>query len=924
MVDADKNMAIGFSASNWDIYCGAYYSIRHATDSPGFTGPTLTLQHGQDYYTRTFGTPRNRWGDYSGLALCPSDEATFWVYNEYACTRGTPFGGEDGRWCTRLGFFRIEEECYPVSNVRIHNDKTDQWRPHYADLDTLVLGEWDFEPSPSCDPQGWTTVDKSFRGNFASLYPGATIYQEDPCWLTDFEDGHQHPTCLWGFFDATEPYNCHRPSPIPSQGTIPYVQAEGLYSDNEIWSPLIPCTGAGSSFRLEFDVYRDLAWSDLVFYKWRIRSWVGSQPGEWRDKYWLFYSLGLTRDWIRHAEEIGELIEPGATDIQIALGVVDMCGVWCGVWGDGLCHSQSPLLDNVRVVRIDQPGPQWNVRQVDLFQDNFAEDGTGMGLVRADAALDIAPRAIPIIRPGDSVCVWVGDYEAGLATDIHTLTGPAVYCYVSVRPQNQPDKSHLHIEAPESRASVGTRFPFVDVVVEGGATWFCYRMDTVFCDPVFGTPVPDRYCFDLNDGVFTPGDTVYFAFGSQNNVGEWSYWTEFTGQTPDRGEAFSRPMEFTCLPAAGLDGSNDILYVDAFDGRGGQRAFDWSFRMMGLDDVVDRYDERGPSSLANNGLDSRVKLVRSQIIPYYRKIIWNTGDLPAGTIGNGTSEGTAGWPLKTDDFNLLYIFLNEHQSDPGIYFSGDNIAEEWNGFAGGSAATLRATYMNFNLAGAVPGDHRRSGEPSSPLLQGVASGCFDHFTGPDTLIAYGGCPKLNNFDLLQPTGASTAEMTNPSSSANYILSQATVNSANATARVILSGFSYHYIADQAPASPMARAHHLHDIITWLENAVPEPVGIDDTRQLVYYLDNAYPNPFNPVTTIKYGIKERTRVSLKVYDAAGRLVKTLVNEVKSPRVDGFANEWYGDNNAGQQVASGVYFYKLVTKDFTKTKKMVLLK
>jgi flagellar hook assembly protein FlgD len=85
----------------------------------------------------------------------------------------------------------------------------------------------------------------------------------------------------------------------------------------------------------------------------------------------------------------------------------------------------------------------------------------------------------------------------------------------------------------------------------------------------------------------------------------------------------------------------------------------------------------------------------------------------------------------------------------------------------------------------------------------------------------------------------------------------------------------------------------------------------------------YPNPFNPVTTIKYTIKEQTHVSLMVYNVAGQLVRTLVNEVQSP--DGVKPvEWRGLNNNGQAVASGVYFYKFMTKDFTKTKKMVLLK
>jgi hypothetical protein len=116
MVDCDGNMAVGFSASNAGIYCGAYYATRNAFDAPGTIGPTCTLALGTDWYVRTFSnliSARNRWGDYSGLSICPLDQSTFWVYNEYACTRGTPttVGGvtEEGRWCTKLGKFFLKQ-----------------------------------------------------------------------------------------------------------------------------------------------------------------------------------------------------------------------------------------------------------------------------------------------------------------------------------------------------------------------------------------------------------------------------------------------------------------------------------------------------------------------------------------------------------------------------------------------------------------------------------------------------------------------------------------------------------------------------------------------------------------------------------------------------------------------------------------------
>ncbi len=92
---------IGFSASASSIFPGAYAVSRRATDAAGSVSASQTLRAGTDFYIRTFGGT-NRWGDYSGLATDPVDQC-FWIYNQYAQSRGTAFGGEDGRWATTVG-----------------------------------------------------------------------------------------------------------------------------------------------------------------------------------------------------------------------------------------------------------------------------------------------------------------------------------------------------------------------------------------------------------------------------------------------------------------------------------------------------------------------------------------------------------------------------------------------------------------------------------------------------------------------------------------------------------------------------------------------------------------------------------------------------------------------------------------------------
>ncbi|MCE5249119.1 T9SS type A sorting domain-containing protein [bacterium] len=91
---------------------------------------------------------------------------------------------------------------------------------------------------------------------------------------------------------------------------------------------------------------------------------------------------------------------------------------------------------------------------------------------------------------------------------------------------------------------------------------------------------------------------------------------------------------------------------------------------------------------------------------------------------------------------------------------------------------------------------------------------------------------------------------------------------------------------------------------------------------VYSLAQNFPNPFNPTTTIEYSIPQSGNVSLVIYNMAGQKVRTLVNENQSAAFKKVV--WDGKNELGESVAAGLYFYKLVSGNFTKIQKMTLIK
>jgi FlgD Ig-like domain len=132
-------------------------------------------------------------------------------------------------------------------------------------------------------------------------------------------------------------------------------------------------------------------------------------------------------------------------------------------------------------------------------------------------------------------------------------------------------------------------------------------------------------------------------------------------------------------------------------------------------------------------------------------------------------------------------------------------------------------------------------------------------------------------------------------------------------------------------------NHIHFEIEGPTGAGADMLLIDEAHAIDYALEieplptefqlaQNYPNPFNPTTTIHFSIPARqvdgTQVQLRVYNALGEVIRTLVDEKMFPGQ--YTAVWDGRNTRGEQVSSGIYIYQLITSEFKQTRRMTVLR
>jgi hypothetical protein len=356
----------------------------------------------------------------------------------------------------------------------------------------------------------WTATAYPAFGDYAGLFDGSTVLQEDSFVVNN--------TYLWGFFNgSTDTYAC---GGHPEQAAVPHTLNPGSlllldYIYNEIWSPFIdlsedengtPITAELGGLILEFDVYRDLPLDNLVFYTRRVRYLVDGQPTPWTSGV-FFNSPTSVPDWHRKSDDFTDSYVPGATHIQIAIGCIDACHLYCGSLGSGSCHSNAPLIDNVRLVRTV-------VERIIVTNTNDSGPGSlRQAIIDANAQAGLDEIRFDIPGPGPHVISLVTDFPWLESALVDATT--------------QPGYSGTALVVLDGGGPAAGRF---GPVLDGNNSVFRgfeirnFQYDGLILGGISYTVVEKNYIHHNRSGVSVEG------YGSDNVIG---------GTTPDLGNTIT-------------------------------------------------------------------------------------------------------------------------------------------------------------------------------------------------------------------------------------------------------------------------------------------------------------------------------------------------------------------------------------------------
>jgi hypothetical protein len=757
--------------------------------------------------------------------------------------------------------------------------------------------------------------------------------------------------------------------------------------DNLAASPWIELQsgGDGPGKFIQTNIYAELPLLNYVFVQFNTQYYPlkCTKTGldlvsSWTSDGFIYYFGGVpqctTPNSVPTRIDFGSKIDPGATDIRIAIGVISLCA------GQSDCSEVSnhtPLFDQVSLGVFGQGGaPLINTTTVDLPQDNFPTNG----LLRLDAPVrfdagNVANESSPEVNSiiGDTLIVDGAQGSAAVFVDFAVTPGPFI---------NNTDLAAFYSRVSMDGTANGRTFytARMDTAELGGAgatsgTWMTayHEEDSHFIGADDGAtdpndlgpyPTSGRLLNDIfPDDLFTPGTRVEIFYRTatlDTNGVPTAPWFVL----PDTGlVAGGNYIEWEALPSsASSDTSwNCVLYIDHFDGRGAQ-----GYIENGLGTVLgfggnnfegtnwDRYDVRAPSSQQvsfGRPLGSEYGASVIQTLGY-DCIVWNSGNLNAFNL------------VKEDaDVLIPYLTLLDFPGNT-LYVSGDGAANSMTG----ESATEPSALLLLNT---VMGAKRRTGcntfrdancpnggDPQDTTACVAVDPVGGLGPAANQLVRSGshyaqgnGCPQQRSFDVLDqfnPINGSSA------GDELYDSGVKTANYASVAAdspggvgvplyRTLIDGMSVHYRRDTD--APCAFAAPGGFSVTAVEERVAEALNYlghssasectDPTastavepRQLgpAYRttLANFAPNPLlaGAKGKITFTMAKDGPANIDIFDVNGRLVKTVFDGIAQAGPNEAA--WNGTDFTGRDVASGVYFYRLRADQKDLSKKMVVVR
>jgi hypothetical protein len=410
---------------------------------------------------------------------------------------------------------------------------------------------------------------------------------------------------------------------------------------------------------------------------------------------------------------------------------------------------------------------------------------------------------------------------------------------------------------------------------------------------------------DVPAGAYPAGTNLQYYFAVTDSADSVGYLPAKAPTTQTYFSASILPIKTAINPVLGCtDSLAQILFINNNAGRETEATIAKALTAQGY--KFDTWDVNGSTSGAGNtpgGAPAGDPFFHwpgatTNDLLRYSTIIWHSGSLSQFT-------------LRQPDQALFQSWIQQAGKNRNLFVVGDNVAwelivlnENYNSFLD---FTMGARYLR-NLWESFPQDTLH------PVVTGYAgspsAGLFMH--------ANSDCPLIEDFDLLAiATGAPARGKTgnflkypNNFAAATRFSTKYTPTGSD-SARSLMMAFNYNNIEEAGERFRLIK-NAMTDYFQVSACYYPTAVEYDPTAgdpPLPSRLYQNAPNPFNPVTSIRYSLTSAGRATIRVYGVGGALVRTLVDRHHAAGI--YAVRWDGKDDQGRKLSSGVYFYKLET-------------